>query len=145
MRSALGVRVIMLSEGCKTCGRLFGRTLPSSSVTFPTAVVLHLAFLGTAPYSGIAGQTTVAVPRLDDAGVTIDANFEEAAWSRAATLTGFSEYTPVDGRPADDSTEVLVWYSSTAIYFGIRAFERQSRKILTGARRRRPIARARQP
>ena len=25
--------------------------------------------------------------------------------------------------PAADSTEVLVWYSPTAIYFGIRAFE----------------------
>ena len=38
-------------------------------------------------------------------------------------LTGFSEYLPVDGLPAEDSTEVLVWYSPTAIYFGIRAFE----------------------
>ncbi|HXE59421.1 MAG TPA: DUF5916 domain-containing protein, partial [Gemmatimonadaceae bacterium] len=28
-----------------------------------------------------------------------------------------------DGQPAADSTEVLVWYSSDAIYFGIRAFE----------------------
>ena len=29
-----------------------------------------------------------------------------------------------DGRPAEDSTEVLVWYAPDAIYFGIRAFER---------------------
>src|SRR5207245_2185531 len=28
-----------------------------------------------------------------------------------------------DGRPADDSTAVLVWYGSDAIYFGIRAYE----------------------
>ena len=38
-------------------------------------------------------------------------------------LTGFSQYLPVDGVPAEDSTEVLVWYSPTAIYFGVRAFE----------------------
>ena len=38
-------------------------------------------------------------------------------------LTGFSLYQPVDGRPAPDSTEVLVWYSPTAIHFGVRAFE----------------------
>jgi hypothetical protein len=44
-------------------------------------------------------------------------------WQRAAILTGFSQYQPVDSRPAPDSTEVHVWYSSTAIYFGIRAFE----------------------
>ena len=30
---------------------------------------------------------------------------------------------PSDGVPAADSTEVLVWYSPTAIHFGIRAFE----------------------
>jgi hypothetical protein len=36
-------------------------------------------------------------------------------------LTDFSEYSPVDGRPADDPTEVLVFYSPTAIYFGVKA------------------------
>ncbi len=44
-------------------------------------------------------------------------------WRRAALLNGFSEYRPVDGRPASDSTEVFVWYAPDAIYFGIRAFE----------------------
>ncbi|HTH65756.1 MAG TPA: carbohydrate binding family 9 domain-containing protein, partial [Gemmatimonadales bacterium] len=92
-------------------------------MTFPVAVALHLSLLGPATYSGIAGQTNVTVPRLDDAGVTIDGSFDESSWAQAATLTGFSEYTPVDGRPAEDSTEILVWYSPTAIYFGIRAFE----------------------
>src|SRR2546422_11699842 len=29
----------------------------------------------------------------------------------------------LDGRPAEDSTEVLVWYAPEAVYFGIRAFE----------------------
>ncbi len=29
----------------------------------------------------------------------------------------------MDGRPAEDSTDVLVWYAPEAIYFGIRAFE----------------------
>ena len=29
----------------------------------------------------------------------------------------------MDGRPAEDSTQVLVWYSATAIHFAIRAFE----------------------
>src|SRR5207244_8168240 len=42
---------------------------------------------------------------------------------RGAVLTGFSQYGRVDGRPADDSTEVLVWYAPEAVYFGIRAFE----------------------
>jgi hypothetical protein len=73
-------------------------------------------------FSGIAGQTRVPLPRLA-AQPDIDGALNEPAWSQAALLTGFSQYQPVDGRPADDSTEVLVWYSPKAIYFGIRAFE----------------------
>ncbi len=34
---------------------------------------------------------------------------------------GFSRYAPVDGAPADHATDVLVWYSPTAMHFGIRA------------------------
>ncbi|HEY6829748.1 MAG TPA: carbohydrate binding family 9 domain-containing protein, partial [Gemmatimonadaceae bacterium] len=73
-------------------------------------------------YDGRAGQTTVAIPKIE-ADVDIDGNLDEAVWRQAAVLTGFSLYQPFDQRPAPDSTEVLVWYSSNAIYFGIRAFE----------------------
>ena len=58
-----------------------------------------------------------------DASPTIDGNLDEPVWKRAAMLTGFSEYAPVDQRPSPDSTEVLVWYSHDAIYFGIKAYE----------------------
>ncbi len=75
-----------------------------------------------AVYNGRAGQLTVKIPRLD-ADVEVDGTLTAPAWQQAAILTGFSQYQPVDGQPADDSTEVLVWYSRTAIYFGIRAFE----------------------
>ena len=74
------------------------------------------------PYSGTAGSIAVATPRIE-ASVNIDGTLNEAPWQQAAVLTGFSEYVPVDGRPAEDSTQVLVWYSPTAIYFGIRSFE----------------------
>ena len=73
-------------------------------------------------YNGRAGQITVAPPRIE-ADVTIDARLDEPQWRQAALLTGFSLYQPADQRPAPDSTDVLVWYSPTAIYFGIRAFE----------------------
>ncbi|HEX3929031.1 MAG TPA: hypothetical protein VHW65_13620, partial [Gemmatimonadales bacterium] len=74
-------------------------------------------------HNGRAGQIAVRPPRLDDT-VSIDGSLSEAAWSKAAVLTGFSQFTPVDGVAASDSTEVLVWYSATAIYFGIRAYDR---------------------
>lgn len=72
-------------------------------------------------YNGRAGQLQVSPPRIA-AAVAIDGQLSEAPWAQAAVLTGFSMYQPVDQQPAQDSTVVLVWYSPTAIHFGIRAF-----------------------
>ena len=76
----------------------------------------------TLVYSGRANRTHVDVPRIDTVA-TIDGNLDEPVWRRAARLTDFSQYQPVDGRPSAEPTEVLVWYAPDAIYFGIRARE----------------------
>ncbi|NJD18318.1 MAG: carbohydrate binding family 9 domain-containing protein [Gemmatimonadetes bacterium] len=110
----------------------------------PVLAFLQLAAAGpSAPtpdsvYNAREGRTSVRVPFLDarpaasaDAsaaagagtGVVVDGVLDEAVWRRAAVLTGFSQYQPVDGRPSPDSTEVRVWYGRDAIWFGIRAFE----------------------
>jgi hypothetical protein len=73
-------------------------------------------------YNGRSRELSVSIPHIE-APADIDGVFDESVWQRAALLTGFSVYTPVDSRPSPDSTEVLVWYSADAIYFGIRAFE----------------------
>lgn len=73
-------------------------------------------------YSGAGRRITVAVPRIE-AVARVDGLLDEEPWRRAARLNGFSQYRPIDGRPAADSTEVLVWYAPDAIWFGIRAFE----------------------
>src|SRR5438874_3233682 len=73
-------------------------------------------------YDGHLRQLDVHVPRLE-ATARIDGVLDEEVWRHAALLTGFSQYRPVDSRPAEDSTEVLVFYASDAMYFGIRAYE----------------------
>src|SRR5687767_12600161 len=91
------------------------------------AAALQIASLQAPPpqqvvYNGREQKTTVEVPKIR-ADIKVDGDLDEAAWSNAAVLTGFSQYSPVDGAAAEDSTEVLVWYSDHEIYFGIRAFE----------------------
>ena len=54
---------------------------------------------------------------------------------QAARLSGFSQYQPSDGRPAEERTDVLVWYGPDAIYFGIRAYERHGAVAATLADR----------
>jgi hypothetical protein len=66
----------------------------------------------------------VTIPRIE-AAVTVDGVLDEPPWSRAARLGGFSQYEPVDGRPAQERTEVLVWYAPDAIHFGILAYDSQ--------------------
>ena len=81
-----------------------------------------LALLAADPppaHRGVAGDLKVKPPRIE-AEVQIDGVLSEPAWAQASLLTGFSQYSPVDGRPAAEETTVLVWYSPSAIYFGIK-------------------------
>ena len=87
-----------------------------------------LAVVSPAPpltYIGRDNQLKIRVPRIegDAATTTLDGALDDAAWRQAALLTGFSQFSPLDGIPAADSTQVLMWYSPTALYIGVRAFE----------------------
>ena len=75
----------------------------------------------TLTYNGRAHALRVQPPRIE-ARIQVDGVLDEPVWAQAARMTGFSSYFPTDDRPAQDSTEVLVWYSSTAIHFGVRAY-----------------------
>src|SRR5688500_18524755 len=74
----------------------------------------------TRTYDGRSGSLDAEPPRIDQS-IEVDGHLNEGVWSQAAVLSGFSRYAPVDGAPAEHSTDVLVWYSPTAMHFGIRA------------------------
>lgn len=98
------------------------------SLRYCLGVVLLVVF-ATVPdafaqrYSGISSDTNVSIPRLEAEFAVIDGAMTDEVWSRAARLADFSQYQPVDGRPAADPTEVYVWYSAEAIFFGVKATE----------------------
>jgi hypothetical protein len=88
---------------------------------FIPSILFATSLLGqTSVYRGVDHNTRVTIPRAEGS-VHVDGNLSESVWNDAARLTGFSQYSPDDGREAGAATEVLVWYSSKAIYFGIRA------------------------
>ncbi len=74
----------------------------------------------TRTYDGRSGSLEAEPPRIDQS-IEVDGHLNEGVWSQAAVLSGFSRYAPVDGEAAEHSTDVLVWYSPTAMHFGIRA------------------------
>ena len=60
------------------------------------------------------GSPTAEIPRVESE-IQIDGKLDEQVWSRATRLTGFWQYQPVDGRRAEEETQVLVWYAPDAI------------------------------
>jgi len=101
--------------------KMFGLLLAlaaSPAIAQPSAGITAPASAKT--YDGRSGALEVEPPRID-LSVEIDGKLDEAVWSQAAILSGFSRYAPVDGAPADNATDVLVWYSPSAMHFGIRA------------------------
>ena len=91
---------------------------------------LTLLLQGPAPDGPIPGNggPRVTIPRIE-ASVQVDGVLDEAPWRQAARLGGFSQYQPSDGRPAEEQTEVLVWYSPDAIHFGIIAHDKSPSTI----------------
>lgn len=69
-----------------------------------------------------APAPNVPIPRIDTS-ITLDGVLDEPVWAEAARLTGFRQWRPVDGRPAEQETIVLVWYSPDAIHFGVIAHD----------------------
>src|SRR4051812_32722460 len=85
-------------------------------------------------YLGRENQLQIRIPRLE-ADARVDGVLDEPMWAQAALLTGFSQFSPQDGIPSADSTEVLIWYSATALHVGIRAFEQHGQVHATMADR----------
>lgn len=92
------------------------RLLPCLALVLPTVLAAQ------------APPPDLRIPRLD-AEITVDGVLDEPAWAEAARATGFHQFRPVDSRPAEDSTVVLVWYSPTAIHFGILAYDRDPASV----------------
>lgn len=83
----------------------------------------------TVVYRGRDGDLEVRAPRVESADIRADGRLDESAWSRAAVLTGFTQYRPVEGIPASQETEVRVVYGPDAIYFGVVAHDSEPEAI----------------
>lgn len=92
-----------------------GPASPAPAPVTPASAVVAETF------SGRSGALSAMAPKLRDT-ITIDGMLSEPVWQQASLLTDFTSYSPVDGRPAEDNTEVRLWYADDALYVGIRAW-----------------------
>ena len=91
-------------------------------------ILALLALPVSARAQAVPAAPSIRPPRVE-AEVVLDGVLDEPVWRQAVRMDGFHQLRPVDGRPAEDSTVVLVWYSPTAIYFGILAYDRNPASV----------------
>lgn len=96
---------------------------------FSIAVAVQLGAQSN-EFSGRDGQLSAVPPRFEAPSIVLDAVLDEPEWASAARLTGFTQYTPVEGAAASQETEVRVFYTADAIYFGFHVYDSEPDKIL---------------
>ena len=74
-------------------------------------------------FDGSERELDIPAPVVRSADVDIDGRLDDAVWSRAAVLTGFTQYDPIEG-PASEETEVRMIVTDDALFFAIRAWDR---------------------
>ena len=99
-----------------------------------------LAAQENAESAGVGATTTtslrigVAVPAGVSDPPVIDGLLDDAAWARAAPMTGFTQREPQDGQPASERTEVRVVFDDEALYVGVWVFDSRPDAIVLGER-----------
>lgn len=78
----------------------------------------------------------LAALRLAGDEPTLDGRLDDAAWLRAATAGGFTQFSPDPGAPATERTEARVLYGDDALFVAIRAFDRAPDSIAAQLTRR---------
>jgi len=66
----------------------------------------------------------------------LDGTLTDAAWQDAGFINSFHQREPFERQPATEKTEVRVLYDSRFVYFGIRCFDSEPKKIVATELRR---------
>ena len=85
---------------------------------------------GAGPGDGDSPGTATA--ERTDTPPVIDGVPDDAAWSAAAPLTGFTQREPSDGDPASEPTELRILFDADAIYVAVWAWDSQPGAIVPG-------------
>ena len=93
-----------------------------------------IALILSAPVVGQDNGNLAERPSIEalaiDQPIVVDARLDEPAWGSAEVGTGFWQREPREGEPATERTEFSVAYTSSTLYVGLRAFDREAEKII---------------
>lgn len=110
-----------------------------STIFHPTAwVVLFLA--GTISTAAAQSETSAVSGELTaypaESVISVDGQLTEDAWANAQPATGFLQFSPNEGAPPSQETEVRVIYGSSNLYIGGRFYDESPDAIVAALGRR---------
>ncbi len=70
----------------------------------------------------------------------LDGHLDDEAWRIAAAVSDFLQRDPDEGQPATERTELRLVYDDSAIYVGVRLFDREAQRIVRRLARRDTVA-----
>jgi len=66
--------------------------------------------------------------------IQVDGRLDEAAWTTAEVVSGFTQVDPEEGEPVSEGTEARVLFDDEAIYIGVRLHDREPVSARLGRR-----------
>jgi hypothetical protein len=72
---------------------------------------------------------TVTIPRVENGGVRIDGRLDEPVWQQLAPQGDFVQMDPREGEPITERTEVRIFYDNQKLYFAVKCFDSEPRRI----------------
>ena len=105
-------------------------------VFLPAGVVAQGTAATGAPATADRSHATAPVARAMrlTQPVRIDGRLDDAAWSTAQPITGFTQVDPEEGKPVSERTEVRILYDNDAIYIGAWLYDRGPVRTRLGRR-----------
>jgi hypothetical protein len=68
--------------------------------------------------------------------IMIDGILNEEAWTKALPASDFMQRDPDEGKAATERTELRAAYDNSAVYFGVRLFDKEPKRIVSRLSRR---------
>ena len=103
--------------------------LASGAPAQPDTITAARSVVPVVRYDGSSAEVDVSTPAISNPGIDVNGRIDEPAWQQAALLEGFTQFDPIEGSPASQTTEVLVFVDSDAIYLGVRAYDTDPKQI----------------
>ena len=104
---------------------------------FIAVIALLVLFSATsAAGSGISKPLHVVHAVEVQGKITLDGILDEETWAKAVPVSDFTQLDPDEGKAPSENSELRVAFDRSAVYFGVRMFDREPKKIVRRLSRR---------